>query len=133
MKNLNEYPDRDGMVHDDMAEPIKHNEVIPFDRKPKGNELSWLISDPELETLRSEWASIQADFVDQPRRAVEAADKLVASAVERIAATLSDERRRLETAWIDDKDVSTEDLRLAFQRYRTFFNQFMSSNQTRGE
>lgn len=76
--------------------------------------------------LRSQWDSVQAGFVDEPRRAVEQADSLVAGAMKRLAETFAEERARLESQWDRGDNVSTEDLRVALQRYRSFFGRLLS-------
>lgn len=80
----------------------------------------------ELEDLRSRWNEVQAAFVDEPRRAVEQADGLVASAMKRLAEVFADERSKLEKQWDRGDNVSTEDLRIALQRYRSFFHRLLS-------
>lgn len=80
----------------------------------------------EASELRARWDAVQAGFVDEPRRAVEQADSLVASAMKRLAETFAEERSNLEGQWDRGDDVSTEDLRLALQRYRTFFGRLLS-------
>ena len=72
------------------------------------------------------WSDIQAAFVDEPRRAVEQADGLVASAMKRLAEVFAEERSTLEQQWDRGDSVSTEDLRIALQRYRTFFQRLLS-------
>ena len=76
--------------------------------------------------LRNQWTDIQAGFVDEPRRAVERADGLVADAIKRLAETFSNERAKLEGQWGRGGDVSTEDLRQSLQRYRSFFSRLLS-------
>ena len=78
------------------------------------------------EQLRSRWTEIQAGFVDEPRRSVEAADGLVAGAIKQIAETFAAERSGLEAQWDRGDDVSTEDLRIALRRYRSFFDRILS-------
>ena len=73
------------------------------------------------------WTTIQAAFVDDPRDAVKEADTLVAELMQRLAETFSAERSRLESQWDNDEDVSTEDLRIALQRYRSFFDRLLSA------
>jgi hypothetical protein len=85
-----------------------------------------LFPENELETLRRRWSEIQADFVDEPRKAVEQADNLVASAMKRLAEVFAAERTRLEQQWDRGDSISTEDLRLALQRYRSFFHRLLS-------
>lgn len=80
----------------------------------------------EAGELRSRWDSIQTAFVDEPRRSVEAADSLVASAMKRLAEIFADERQKLESQWDQGDDVSTEDLRVALRRYRSFFGRLLS-------
>ena len=84
-----------------------------------------LLPDEIVEDLRPRWADIQASFVDEPRRAVEKADELVADAIQRLSEAFSDARADLERDWDRGDDVSTEDLRLAFRRYRTFFDRLL--------
>jgi hypothetical protein len=85
-----------------------------------------LFADEETSPLRKEWDSVQASFVDEPRQAVEAADRLVASAIKRMAEIFADEKARLEGQWDRGDDVSTEDLRQALRRYRSFFGRLLS-------
>lgn len=85
-----------------------------------------LFPNNELETLRTRWKEIQTAFVDEPRKAVEQADGLVASAMKRLAEVFAEERGKLEHQWDRGDNVSTEDLRVALQRYRTFFHRLLS-------
>jgi hypothetical protein len=80
----------------------------------------------ELENLRTRWKEIQTGFVDEPRKAVEEADGLVASAMKRLAEVFAQERSGLEQQWDRGDNVSTEDLRVALQRYRSFFVRLLS-------
>lgn len=77
--------------------------------------------------FREEWDRIQVGFVDEPRRAVESADALVAELMQRLAAGFAEERSRLEGQWDRGDDVSTEDLRVALQRYRSFFTRLLNA------
>ena len=73
------------------------------------------------------WQEIQTSFVDEPRRSVEQADALVADLMQRLAASFSSEREQLEAQWDSGDDVSTEDLRVALTRYRSFFGRLLSA------
>ena len=55
-----------------------------------------LLPEDEVNKMRSRWDSIQAGFVDEPRRAVEDADALVAAAMKRLAETFALERSDVE-------------------------------------
>ncbi len=80
----------------------------------------------EAQDLRTKWEKIQIAFVDEPRKAVHDADELVASATKRLADIFAEERARLEREWDRGDDVSTEDLRVALRRYRSFFDRLLS-------
>ncbi len=85
-----------------------------------------LLATDEAQNLRSRWDAIQTGFVDEPRRAVEQADSLVAEVMQRLAQIFADERSKLEGQWSRGDNVSTEDLRVALQRYRSFFDRLLS-------
>lgn len=85
-----------------------------------------LLSPDETKDFRARWDATQVGFVDEPRRAVEQADSLVAGAMKRLAEMFADERAKLEGQWDRGDKVSTEDLRLALRRYRSFFGRLLS-------
>jgi hypothetical protein len=85
-----------------------------------------LFPENESTNFRNRWTEIQAAFVDEPRSAVEQADALVADVIKRLASSFADERSKLEGQWGRGDNVSTEDLRVALQRYRAFFDRLLS-------
>ena len=85
-----------------------------------------LFSGNEANELRARWDAIQVGFVDEPRAAVEQADALVAGTMKRLAEVFAAERSKLEGQWDQGENVSTEDLRLALRRYRSFFGRLLS-------
>ncbi len=85
-----------------------------------------LFPSSEANDLRGRWDAVQVGFVDEPRGAVEQADNLVASTMKRLAEIFAEERARLESQWDKGENVSTEDLRLALRRYRSFFSRLLS-------
>ena len=85
-----------------------------------------LFPENEAQTFRGRWEKLQISFVDDPRKTVQEADALVAEVMQRLAQTFAQERERLETEWERGGDVSTEDLRVALQRYRSFFGRLLS-------
>lgn len=89
-------------------------------------EATPLFPNHELQDLKTNWDHIQTGFVDEPRTAVEQADSLVASTMKRLAEVFAEERSKLEQQWDRGDDVSTEDLRLALQRYRSFFHRLLA-------
>jgi len=85
-----------------------------------------LFAQNDTQEFRSRWEKIQNGFVDEPRKAVEQADELVASAIKRLAEVFATERHKLEAEWDKTDNVSTEDLRIALRRYRSFFDRLLS-------
>ena len=80
----------------------------------------------EAAGYRTQWDAIQTGFVDEPRRAVEEADALVALVIKRLSAVFADERGALEHQWGRGDEISTEDLRVALRKYRSFFERLLS-------
>ena len=85
-----------------------------------------LFPNEELVGYRTQWEAIQTGFVDQPRAAVEQADALVSQVMNRLTDVFTRERSSLEGQWTKGDDVSTEDLRVALTRYRSFFHRLLS-------
>lgn len=99
--------------------PLKKNAPTPA-------EATALFPDDQLKELQAKWDDIQTGFVDEPRSAVERADGLVAHAMQQLAEAFARERALLEHQWDSGDNISTEDLRVAFQRYRSFFRRLLS-------
>ena len=90
-----------------------------------GESKSPLLAASEADGLRQRWADCQRSFVDEPRDSVKAADELVAELMQTLARQFAEARANLEQQWARGDDVSTEDLRIALQRYREFFNRLL--------
>ena len=86
-----------------------------------------LLEDQQLESILGRWKEIQAEFVDEPRLAVQDADALVAELMQRLAQMFASEREQLESRWSGGDDVSTEDLRHGLRRYRSFFERLLAA------
>jgi hypothetical protein len=86
-----------------------------------------LLPSDQADRFTDRWQEIQAGFVDEPRESVEDADALVADLMQRLATGFAEERRHLESQWDKGDDVSTEDLRVALTRYRSFFERLLSA------
>jgi hypothetical protein len=107
-----------------VSETPAHPEVATGDTTASAGPL--LASD-DAEAFRARWTDVQFGFVNSPRQAVEQGDGLVAELMQHLARTFADERSRLESQWDQGNDVSTEDLRTAFQRYRSFFERLLAT------
>ena len=93
------------------------------DAQPSGDQLLFAT---DTSGLRSRWDDIQAAFVDDPTECVHKADALVEEVVEQLTAGFSEARSRLEAQWARGEHASTEDLRVALQRYREFFQRLLA-------
>ncbi len=116
----------------DIAQPqaaeIASTAAVEDDAAAAGDgALESLLPGEETESFRDRWSSIQTRFVDAPRESVEQADALVAELMQRLAQTFASERESLEAQWSGGGDVSTEDLRVGLQRYRSFFERLLST------
>jgi hypothetical protein len=85
-----------------------------------------LLSDQDAQGFRSRWERIQIGFVDSPREVVQQADSLVAELMKHLAESFAAARSDLDQQWSRGENVSTEDLRLALRRYRSFFDRLLS-------
>jgi hypothetical protein len=104
---------------------VKSQEPETLDRSAAVSEPMPLFSESEMGDFRSQWSTLQTGFVDEPRRTVEGADKLVAAVMQRLAEGFANERSGLEKQWDRGDNVSTEDLRVALQCYRSFFDRLL--------
>jgi hypothetical protein len=107
----------------EVAENLERREAR---RREDEEAAATLFPDKETNDFRKRWTDIQTGFVDEPRRAVEQADALVAEVIKRLAESFAAERSKLEGQWGRGDDVSTEDLRVALRRYRSFFDRLLS-------
>jgi len=93
----------------------------------KEEDFAPLFENDEAETFRSHWLNIQSRFVDDPSASVKEADELVADVIKSITRSFADRRISLESQWKSgENNISTEDLRVAIKRYRSFFNRLLS-------
>jgi hypothetical protein len=76
--------------------------------------------------FRSRWDEVQIGFVDDPKQAVRQADELVAQVMKSLAETFSGERAKFEEQLEQADSASTENMRVALRRYRSFFQRLLS-------
>jgi hypothetical protein len=111
---------------DDVARPAEDDVARPAEdegsRPPESNA-------PLLERgdeWMGRWNEIQIRFVDEPRESIANADALVDEVMKQLAAAFAEERSRIEGEWSAGSEPSTEELRVALQRYRSFFNRLLA-------
>jgi len=107
------------LVADDADAPIARDEG--------GQRLEPLFDPTREQELRDRWHTLQAQFVDEPRDTVSGADSLVAELLRDLAQSFDGARSKLEEQWSSGEDVSTEDLRVTLQRYRSFFERLLEA------
>jgi hypothetical protein len=113
-------------------DPASHA-ALDGDPSTGGQSYTQLLEDDELRSILGQWRDIQADFVDEPRKAVQDADALVLELMQRLAETFANERDQLESQWAGGDDVSTEDLRRGLRRYRSFFERLLAAGPGPGQ
>lgn len=89
-------------------------------------KLAPLFTEDTASAFRSRWDVVQRGFVDDPQEAVRAGDELVAQVIKSLAETFSNQRSALEGEPDQTDQSSTENLRLALRRYRSFFERLLS-------
>lgn len=119
-----ELPIEQREIPADLAEPVieSNDSNVRVDEE----KLVPLFLPDVAKDFRSSWDAVQIGFVDDPRQAVREADELVAQVMKSLAQTFSSERASLE-GQVDQTDhASTENLRIALRRYRSFFQRLLS-------
>ena len=111
-----ERPEPDSAPMQTQAEAAGHED----ERAP-------LLASGDAEGFRRRWEDLQAGFVDQPREMVEQANELVGELMQQLSSGFNEKRSELEAQWEKGEDVSTEELRVALTRYRSFFNRLLSA------
>jgi hypothetical protein len=122
----------DAKVRAERAEPAVEErpappprQTVPAQTRAEGQRERLFEGDRSTE-LQRRWTDVQARFVDDPHEAVTSADALVDEVIRDLSALFSDERSKLEAHLGKNEDVSTEDLRVALRRYRSFFERLLS-------
>lgn len=111
---------------DTFMEERRHEEVRTPRPAAMEKGLVPLLDEREADEFRSLWQDIQTEFVDDPQSSVEKADELVTKVINSITENFASERTSLEDQWNRGEEASTEDLRLAIKRYRSFFNRLLT-------
>lgn len=117
------------VTEDQIIDERQAEEQVPENETPRAvvdEGLEPLFEDSEAKTFRAQWLSIQSKFVDNPRESVKQADELVASVLKSVTMGFSDRRVGLEKQWNGGENISTEDLRVALKRYRSFFDRLLT-------
>lgn len=106
--------------------PVVDDSLLRGAPPSTGNITHLWLAREEVEELRSHWDAIQVQFVDSPCSAVEQGDALVAETVDRIKQAISDQQNNLNQQWLNHDDITTEELRITLQNYRTYLNHLLN-------
>jgi hypothetical protein len=87
------------------------------------DERGALLGTLDADSTRARFLDIQAGFVDEPRQAVQEAERFVDDLVQTMVRALETERAKLKATI---EDGSTEDLRLALRGYRAFVDRLLN-------
>lgn len=102
--------------------------TIGADQTTAGEERdTGFLPDDRMTSLRDQWNDVQAAFVDDPQNAVQRAHGLVTDLMDELVQTFTQERSTLEGQWKGGGAADTEALRVALQRYRSFFNRLLGT------
>jgi hypothetical protein len=112
----------DGSAHDRQRRPTRGTDATP----KQDEELAALFPTEAANDFRTRWDAVQIGFVDDPARAVREADELVAQVMKSLADSFASERTRFEGEFKQDGNASTETMRVALRRYRSFFQRLLS-------
>jgi hypothetical protein len=92
---------------------------------PEDERRERLVPEDHAAAYGSRWDAVKGTFVDEPRKAVAQADALVGELLEELETLFREQRRSIEQG-LDADETSTEDLRLALRRYRSFFERLLA-------
>ncbi len=116
-----------GLQEDTAQDEAALNEKVTHEPvSMKAETIAPFLNREEVENLRMRWNEIQIKFVDEPHSAVQQANALVSEVIEKITRMFTDEHSSVESQWDKSSDASTEDLRKALQRFRSFFNRLVA-------
>ena len=119
---------REEEVEDRLGEDRQVQDRPVQDRhmQDRDERLAPLFSADVAEDYRARWTAVQGSFVDDPRAAVQQGDELVAQVMKSLAESFAAERDELEGQLGESSEASTETLRVALRRYRSFFERLLS-------
>jgi hypothetical protein len=117
---------QDRAMRDDRMTQVETAQRASAPGATQAEPLAELFPEDAAAGFRSRWDAVQIGFVDDPKQAVKQADELVAQVMKSLAESFSRQRSTIEGAADAGNDASTESLRIALQRYRSFFHRLLS-------
>jgi hypothetical protein len=118
--------EQDRAARDDRITQVETAKRASASAAAQAEPLAELFPEDAAAGFRSRWDAVQIGFVDDPKQAVKQADELVAQVMKSLAESFSRQRANIEGAADAGSEASTESLRVALQRYRSFFQRLLS-------
>ena len=140
-QNLREQfgPEYDRVVRNE-GDVIKGERLLEYRQKHRKTLVIQPLSAEDQARFDTRWREVQSQFVDDPAGAVARADGLITAVMQARGYPIDDFTQRAADISVDHPIVvenyraahdialrrATEDLRVAFQRYRAFFDRLLS-------
>lgn len=99
--------------------------AMPSAQSPLATDPGPVLAPEASLDFRERWHGIQAEFIDDPRRAVEDADRLVADVARAFTTGVEERRQSLTSGWQNNEHGETEELRLTMRQYRALVDHIL--------
>jgi hypothetical protein len=106
--------------------PVLNTEAVQKTVVKEDSDLAPLFAAGAATDFRARWDLVQRSFVDDPKRAVHAADELVAHVTRSLTESFARQKSELEKSFDQEESPSTESLRIALRQYRAFFERLLA-------
>jgi len=117
--------DRDEATRE-VAQQTGTMDETPIGESGQQEQLAALFDADAAQNFRQRWNEVQIGFVDDPQRAVQRADELVAQVMNSLSDSFARQRANIEAGAGGTDPKSTENLRVALRRYRSFFERLLT-------
>lgn len=126
-RSADEQHDAPQTPHDPYPQEGAPQGAAGSDGAQQGEQYAPLLDDREADGFLDRWRDVQARFVDDPQGAVRDGDGLVAELMQALAQRFSEQKAELQEQWDRGDEPDTEQMRRAFQEYRSFFHRLLST------
>jgi hypothetical protein len=109
-----------------MSDPAFDNpEIMGRSEPPEPRDSSAMAMWPDMTDFQHRFEEIQSDFIEDPKTAVQQAERLIAEAIERWTKSMRERMQSMHRDTGDDAD--TERLRVMMRGYREFMQSLSGS------
>lgn len=110
----------------EIAQQTGTMDEAPVGAAAQQEPLAALFDNDSAQYFRQRWSEVQIGFVDDPQRAVQRADELVSQVMNSLSDSFARQRASIDAGVGDADQKSTENLRVALRRYRSFFERLLT-------